>query len=572
MVVNQESNDGWFTNRVTGDDVGGKNRLTLRGTLAAKLTENLTLNLKAWTVRDRSSAPGGDAAPDPTKLLATVFRFTEPNDGPYTIGRDFPPLHQTDQDGVIGRVEANFGGFSLTSISGYIKTDDFNDSDFDQSEVFFFPTFRLQAHEPFSQELRLQTENGERLNLVIGGYYLDQNFSMSQSFPTLPLLVTFQPFGSQDFVAQENQASAVFGQAIFAATERFNLTLGVRHSWEFKDFFRDPVGTLISPPRFTSRSAVLPLSAIEAIANANFTAGRALKDSYDRSRTTFKAGIDYSLNDDVMFFGTYSQGYKGGGYGARAATLTTAGPTEDNTAELFEAGLKSDLLDGRLRFNLTGFVTNFEELEFGVFFPNPNVASGQETASQNIGAATTRGVELEAAFRPIERLNLTANIGYLDSEYTEFCADLDGPSASATTPTSNCGGRVTRLPNGTFLIDQDQSGFSLVRAPEWQSHFLADYEIPLGNLGSLTARGAVLYKSRYFNTVANDPAGAAGDFTIVDGSLTWESSKGHVRATLFGKNLTEETYVSALTPTAQFFVQRFYSPPRTYGLTLAFNY
>lgn len=572
VMANKETNEGWFTNRVNGDDVGGKDRLTIRASLLAKPSDNLTVNLKGWIVRDRSSAPGGDAVRDPTKLLATVFRFNEPNDGFYTIGRDFPTLHQTDQKGVIGKVEADLGAATVTSITGYIKTDDFNDSDFDQTEVFFFPTFRLQTHKQFSEELRVQADIADTVNIVVGGYYLDQSFAMSQAFPTLPLLVTFQPFGSQDFVTQDNVAKALFGQAIFKATDRLNVTLGVRQSWESKDFFRDPTGVLISPARFTSRSFVKPLSEMRTIADANFALGRAIKDSYDRSRMTFKAGVDYKVTDDVMVYGTYSQGYKGGGYGARAATLTTAGPTDDNTSELFEAGLKGDFFDNKLRFNLTGFVTKFKKLEFGVFFPNPSVASGQETASLNIGAATTKGFELETVMRPTDNLSVSANIGYLKSKYTDFCADLDGPSAFATAPTSNCGGQVTRLPNGTYLVDMDQSGFRMTRAPKWQYQVAADYTIPLGSAGNLTARGAVLYKSTYYNTVANDLAGKAGDFAIVDGSLTWENESGMVRAMLWGKNLTGVTYVSALTPTAQFFVQRFYSPPRTYGLTLAFKY
>ncbi len=575
LVVNKQTADGYFTNRVNGDDVGGQDKLSMRGTILFKPSEALTVNLKGFLVKDRSSAPGGDSAPDRTKLHYLIFRFEEPNDGPYTIGRDFPSLHESDQWGLIGKVEADLGSVVATSVTGYIKTDDFNDSDFDGSEINFFPTFRLQTHKQFSQELRLATDFSDRddalsrLNLVVGGYYLNQSFKLTQAFPTLPVLVAPSlNFGSQDYVQQSNTAKALFAQLIYGVTDKLNITLGVRQSWEEKDFFRDPTGTLISPSRFSSRAFVKPIAEMEQIAAANFAANKAFKNAYSRNRATFKAGIDYKFNPDLMAYAIYNQGYKGGGYGARAATLTTAGPTEDNTSELWEAGFKGDFLNGMLRVNLAGFVTKFKKLEFGVFFPNPNVASGQETASQNIGAATTKGVELELALRPVSNLNLGVNVGYLDSKYTDFCADLNGPQSYTTAPTSTCGGKVTLLPNGTYLRDEDYTSLKLVRAPKWQANFTAEYTIPLGSAGDLTARGSVLYKSTYYNTVTNDVQGIAGDYTLVDASLNWTSADSRFRVQVWGKNLTNKTYVAALTPTAQFFIQRFYSPPRTYGVTL----
>ncbi|WP_197411767.1 TonB-dependent receptor [Sphingopyxis sp. HXXIV] len=578
LVLNKETYDGYFTNRANGKKIGGQDRLTLRGTVVFTPTDNLDINLKAFLVRDRSSAPGGDAAPNRNQLLWQVFRFEEPNDGAYTIGRDFPADHDTDQLGLISNIGLDMGSWEAKSITGYIETDDFNDSDFDQSEIFFFPTFRLQSHRQFSQELRLQSDFSDRtdalsrLNLVFGGYFLKQSFELAQAFPTLPvLLAPALNFGSEDFVTQDNTAKALFAQAIYGITDRLNITLGVRQSWESKDYFRDPTGVLISPSRFSSRSAVRSLAEMEAIANANLAAGKAFKLGYDRDRTTFKAGIDYRLTDELMVYAGFSQGYKGGGFGARSATTTTAGPTEDNTADLFEAGFKGDFFDNLLRLNVTGFVTKFKQLEFGVFFPNPNVASGQETAQLNIGAATTKGLEFEATLKPTQDFRLSANVGYLDAKYTDFCADIDGPSAFATPPTSTCGD-VTLLPNGTYLVDVDHTAKKLVRAPKWQTNFSADYSIPLGSAGTINLRAAMTYRSTYFSTVANDLAGKTGDFTLIDGSISWQSEDERFRVMLWGKNLTDKTYVAALTPTANFFTQRFYNAPRTFGLTLGASF
>ena len=328
---------------------------------------------------------------------------------------------------------------------------------------------------------------------------------------------------------------------------------------------------MLSPAFFTTRSTVKSLAEMETIANANLAAGKAFKLDTNRSRTTFKAGVDYRLTEDIMVYAGFSQGYKGGGFGARSATPSTAGPTDDNTSELFEAGFKGDFFDNLLRLNLTGFVTKFKKLEFGVFFPNLNVASGQETAQLNIGSATTQGLELEATLKPTRNFRLSANIGYLDAKYTDFCADIDGPSASPTVPVSQCG-VVTTLPNGTYLIDTDQTNLKLVRAPKWQTQVSGEYTVPLGNTGDLSFRAAMQYKSTYFSTVANDPGGQTGDFVLVDGSVSWQSLDERFRVMIWGKNLTNKTYVSAFTPTAQFFDQRFYGAPRTFGMTLGASF
>src|SRR5690606_14653894 len=110
---------------------------------------------------------------------------------------------------------------------GWIETDDFTANDFDQSEVPFFPTFRDQVHDQFSQELRLQSNFAGRsgflgnLDLVLGLFYFEQEHELVQSFPTLG--------PSADYAHQDGDSRAAFGQAIYALTPELNLTFGIRY-------------------------------------------------------------------------------------------------------------------------------------------------------------------------------------------------------------------------------------------------------------------------------------------------------------------------------------------------------
>lgn len=289
----------------------------------------------------------------------------------------------------------------------------------------------------------------------------------------------------------------------------------------------------------------------------------------DSNNTSVKIGVDYHFNEDLMAFATFSQGFKAGEFGARADSVLTVGPTDDEESDSFEIGIKSDLLEGRLRVNATLFQTKFENLQFGVFIPSPTNPTGQETVNQNIGEATNRGLEVEITSIPIDGLTLQASFGLLDAEYDKFCADLDGPSAVSST--SNCGGNVVALPGGTFLVDEDHTSLELSRAPDRQIYLSSEYEWNT-DIGGLFVRAAGSYESDYFSDgVLNHPKAKTGDFWLWDASFGWTSLDQKWRIQAWCKNCGDKEYTSGLTPTAQFFNQHFWGLPRMYGLTFDYS-
>jgi len=270
-----------------------------------------------------------------------------------------------------------------------------------------------------------------------------------------------------------------------------------------------------------------------------------------------------------MGFITFSQGFKAGEFGARANSDLTMGPTDDEESDSFEIGIKSDLMDGRLRINATLFETEFENLQFGVFIPSPTNPTGQETVNQNIGESTNRGLELEVISVPISGLTLQASIGLLDAEYDEFCADLDGPSLEVN-PSSSCGGSVVLLPDGTSLVDEDHTSLEMSRAPETQIFVSADYAWNT-NLGGFFVRAAGSYEDEYFSDgVLNHPKAETGDFWLWDTSIGWTSVDEKWRIQAWCKNCGDKEYTAGLVPTANFFNQHFWGLPRMYGLTLGY--
>ncbi len=561
--------DGHYKNRANGGRLNGEDLDTIRGTLVWTPTDNFDATLIYGWLKERSQAPGGDDWADPDQLISFIFAGPpffwtgEPDDGAFTVGRDALDFYNTDQDSVTGIINWDIGRFTLTSVTGWIATDDLAAADFDQTELPFFPTFREQEHDQFSQEIRLQSDfvgmDGflGNLDLVAGLFYFEQEHEIVQSFPTLG-----NP-SSADYAHQDNESKAIFGQAIYAFTDRLNGILGVRYTDETKDFERNPgtlFGTQIDAQDPSTRPSLSEMAMTPMTVNGDL----------DSDRTTWKLGVDYQFSDRVMGYATYSQGYKAGEFGARAGSDLTAGPTDDETSDSYELGLKSDWYDGRLRLNATAFYTEYEGLAFEVFFPAPNNPTGQETASQNIGKATIYGLELEATVVPVEGLTLEGSLGLMDPEYDEFCADLDGPS-NEVNPVSDCGGVVELLPDGTYLVDTDHTDLDLVRAPKTQAYLAATYEWFTG-IGSFFVRASGSYESKYYvGSGDNNPKAESGDFWLMDASAGWVSNNEKWRIQAWCKNCTDKTYTNGLTPTAQFFTQHFYGNPQLYGLTLSFR-
>ena len=556
--------DGHFKNRVNGEDLNGEDVDTFRGTLVWTPTENFDATLVAWNLDENSTAPGGDNDPDTgddPRFPAQILQFTGPDDGTFTVGRDALDFADTDQTGYTLIMNWDIGEYTLTSVSGYIDTDDLIASDFDQTEIPFFPTFRDQEHEQWSTELRVQTDYSQRsgflgnLDLVLGLYYFHQEHELVQSFPTLG--------PSADYAHQDGDSQAVFGSAIYALNDQWNLIFGVRYTDEDKDFERNP--GVFQPQLDANDPSTRPT--IGEMSQTPMTVNGDLNDS----QTTFKVGVDYQWLDQTMVYATFSQGFKAGEFGARAASDFTVGPTKPETSDSYEIGIKSDLFDNRLRINAAAFYTKYDDLQFGVFIPNPDNPTGQETQAQNIGEATIAGFEIEVTAVPIDNLTLAASYGYIDAEYDDFCADLNGPSA-AVNPVSDCNGAVVELPDGTFLIDQDHTDNDLSRAPESNIYLSADYWLPT-NIGNWFARVSTSWQDNYFSDgVLNHPKAETGDFWLWDSSAGWESGNGDWRVTAWCKNCGDKEYVSGLTPVANFFNQKFYGDPQTYGVTLRWQY
>ena len=231
------------------------------------------------------------------------------------------------------------------------------------------------------------------------------------------------------------------------------------------------------------------------------------------SETNFRAGIEYQLNDDTLFYFTYADGYKSGGFNYRYVVPRLEPLAFDpETLESYEVGLKWQGLDDRLRINAAGFVSEYSDVQIQLF------ETGGGPLTQNGGVVDIIGLEVELTAAPHERLLLNAGFGYIDAEYDEL-----------NLPTTN-------VAQGISLDHK------LANTPETTVNVSAEYSHPIP-VGSLVVRGDYRYTDDLHNDAQNSPFLYQDGYHTVNASLTFAA--GNWELSVFGTNLTDKRFITS---------------------------
>jgi iron complex outermembrane receptor protein len=277
-----------------------------------------------------------------------------------------------------------------------------------------------------------------------------------------------------------------------------------------------------------------------------------------------------------MLYTSYSVGYRSGGYSNRAATVdSTNRAFQPEKVDSTEVGVKSEWLEHRLSANLAWFYAKYKDMQQNTTIPGG--PTGNQTVVTNVGSATIKGIELETSYRPIDPLTLTATLGTLSSHFSNFITQAPSP----TDPLA--------------LAEFNYSNNNLIYNPSYTLTLAADYKIPV-SYGAVSAHLGYRHIAAYdqqissaavvatggvgpaglplFDVLGNDPRVRADAQNIVDASLTneWDLGKGKAKVTLYGRNLTND-----LGPTHGFTVAGLWAfgtarEPRTYGVTLGYQF
>jgi iron complex outermembrane receptor protein len=504
LAVRFVDQDGYLLNLYTGDHDPHTREQMARATV--KWAPNSTFNYTVKSEYSNQTINGGMNVSDPldTTSVPGTTRYVSPSGG----GLEF---NQTDTWLVSGTGNLSLGDYTLTSVTSYTWFKGSSTNGFDQiipgsggqitgnTVANGFP----ERFHQFSQEIRLLSPTGHKLEYVVGAYYDISRYQVQELFYYDILGGLFD--GTQDsFFDQHAHTVSVFGQATYHVLDRLRLVGSLRYTDTAKDATYDAV---------TFKGLGLqPLSS---------AAGSLNEGDVDPSAT-----LQYDFAPRIMGYLTFGQGSKSGGfvantYGTTSSTFSFLPERSTN----YEAGLKATLLGGRFVADAAVFNTSFKDLQVSVFD-----SATQNFLTGNAASATSRGVELSLAWYPIDNLDITGSAAYQNPTYDNY----PGASCLATQPISQC-----NPADPASVAANNIKGTQLAYTSKFTGNIQVHYRQKLADNLKLDSTVAVSGRSGYFPSDNLDPNfGYQPAFAKVDTRLQLSPLDDRWHIALVGKNLT----------------------------------
>lgn len=527
----------------TVDKLGETDYKALRGQLRWNPSNAVDITLSGdYTYQNQTNAPEVlTNSTDPNYICGKYCTYADF----HTTGFDFQHTNQFKGGGTsVNAIFKPAPDLQITSITAYrAYTATFGtDDDFSPGVE---PTMgnsavRLEAggfdqlkFHFFSQELRL---NGDFLNhaveYTVGGFYSSQK----TTYYTVQNIGYIVPGAYLAFLGDDpvnaNSKAAFATAIVHPGIEGLTFTGGVRYTKEHKDYTfvrENPDGT--------------PLSGLAAAFGLGALNG--LTSKYNGDRFDYRASVDYRFTPAVLIYATLSTGFKGGGTTARPFTAQQAlqGTFGPETLTNYEIGMKTDLFDRRLRFNISAYIDNYKNIQLPLADCSA-YGGGPCGVVANAGDARNKGIEAEISATPVAGLNIDGSMSYISSKFTKLSPAL-----------------------GSNYVATDPATFS----PPWQASGGIQYKQELGTSGSITPRVDFNYNDRQFTGRALGYAYYLPSYTLANARLTWRNAKDNLEISGAVTNLTNKYYYNSIFSSVYAFSGTAYSQighPREFMATI----
>ncbi len=575
----------------TGESLGGKDVWNARAKLLWEPSPMFDALLQYEWLRDTSdSIPTVSETPDSPDFLFNTLGVgasnpadEDPLKNAGISGRSDVLQKQNkgqivSVDGFYLNMNLNLDFGTFTSVSGYRNQRSRLPNTYtgqapvaaDGEVLSLFDANRSDDRKTYQQEIRFASDLGGAFDFVAGGFYQkdDTSFCVAQILGFLDLAsggLPFGPWNQTPYIlcnAQEAKSTAAFVEGTFKITPELTFTAGGRYTWERKRWF--------------GRQQVF-----EAQLNGGFDLGLKVNDALDANvydfpanvieveandnEPTWRASLGWQAAPDFFAYATYSRGFKGGGFNDQIggfapfvnpdgsqdldAFAEAASATKPERADSFEAGIKTEFWDQRLRFNLTGFYVKYSDLQKQIVVPiEVGGQVNQVTRFFNAASATVKGLELEATAVPADGLTLRAVVGFQDGKYNEF---------------------VTPIPAG-----YDLATAPLDRLPRWSTTLDGTYQVPIGGFKMLLNGNMAYTASSLFTQSITSPDENTflNARTLFNASITVAEIDDRYYARLVGRNLTDERYRTASQVVGGLWSNSQFGPPRYFGIEIGVNF
>lgn len=433
----------------------------------------------------------------------------------FDFAMNFHGFSKTKVDNVTAQLDVDIGPGTITNIANYRKMDDAFANDLDGTINTAFHLSQFTGSKQYSDELRYAGTLGQ-LDFTVGAYAYHADLEQVEA----RLLGTAVQSGGG---TQETTSYALFSENELHITDKLSALFGARYTWEKK------------------KAAITQISAAAKCGSA-FPIDESRPCVVDaRGRKSwelfgFKLGSRYEFNKDIMVYATFTRGYRSGGFNIRQAVVFDPIPFDEERLDAYEAGIKATYAGGRLRSNLAVFRNDVSDLQRTISVAVPVPPFTIQT-TQNAAGARFQGFEFDQTVRVRENMVLTGYVGYIDGEYTELDADV----------------------NGDGVINATDFALELPRVPKWTYGAQIAYDLPIGD-NVLSAVASVDHRTHTFFTDSN--LGRMPSITMVGARLSYAMANG-IKVALFGQNLLNEVVHGSFTPIGALFDNSGRFPVRT---------
>jgi iron complex outermembrane recepter protein len=533
--------DGNIRNLYNGDDINGYERYGIRGIALWDPSEDVRVTFIGDYRKADDDCCGEVIGSIPAGATQAAFQSLLQGvklrgDETRQVRHNLVTATEEEAWGLSAQVDWDVGEHVLTSITAYRAWDagEVREGDWLDQPAAYVGNGFAQLHDDgpqesktISQELRLASPVGQFVEYVVGAFYYDAETDrdflrevVNCTASTLPVDATGQrpcaqgastytfPASSAAFGSESTNWS-IFGQSTVNFTDSIRGLLGLRWTNDDLSFYHDRVPSPVAGPGVRT----------------DLSGFRAETDNDDFSGNI---GVQWDVTDLVMTYAKYSRGYKGPAFNVFFnQNPTQLNPIEAETSDAFEIGLKATVFDGTTTVNLALFDATYDNFQANAF----DVLNGAViTRLTNAGEISTSGVELDLVSVPFEGLTLSGGLAYTDAQIEEF-----------------------NLPPGSPPNASDLNGERLPFAPEFKGSLMAEYRWEAFAGYDMFVNGSASYTDEQYTDLPSavtgpNPLLLIDSYTLIDASIGVSPQNNAWRLTLVGKNLSDESYPSLLTP------------------------
>nr|WP_241735875.1 TonB-dependent receptor [Caulobacter sp. RHG1] len=505
LAATTEQGGAWQYNRDTGEKLGDANRTAVRGRLTWDVSEKTTLDLAATYTRDKSdglgfrlltpyAAVGGPTYPADTAWRITGWRISPVLAAVAGVGTDAKPFRNNEGVDLNARFTVDLGFADLTSLTARqsFSRKEYNDWDstrYYESDVYFYNDIDV-----FSQELRLTSKGDGPFTWLVGAHYADEanDGGFYTQFRSVANLVNTA-------YQQDVEAFGLFSNFKYALTDRFSLIGGLR--------YEDEDRTLKSSGTTQAGQTVPALQTYKT----------------GLSEVSGRFGAEYKLAPDVLTYANVSRGVKSGGF--TTYNTTSATPFRPEIVWAYEAGVRSELFERRVRLNAAAFYYDYRDQQVqGLEYDTITGRLGKIT---NAPKSHIYGAEAELALVLGHGVQLTQFGSYKKGEYDEYFA-IDGTATDAANPVN---GPWTRIIAND--LSNQRLGF-----PTWSYGGSLSYDTELGDW-AVRAETNYAYRSSLYSVTTTS---VIPGYWVANANLSAGPRDANWRVGLWVRNLFNEYY------------------------------